>query len=702
MSEDHPLTPLLAPRNIAFLGASASEDTFGRGMMVAIREAGFEGAVYAVNPKYEEVLGYPCFPSLADVPEPVDLAVLAVKSARLEGVLAEAIEHGARAATIFDSCYLEGDRDPPLADRLGAMAREAGMPICGGNCMGYNNLDSKCFVTGYPTPYRPAHGGIAFITHSGTAYGSIPQADPRLGFNMVISSGREMATTMADYMHYALAQDTTRVIALFLETVRDPEGFVAALERARERSVPVVVLKVGRTEVSARMAATHSGAIAGNDAAYQAVFERYGVVRVTDLYEMASSLALLSGERQPGPGGLAVVGDSGGERGMLVDLAADLDVPFADIGSETRAKLRARLSPELEPVNPTDAWGTRHDYVGVFRDCYHALLDDPDTAIAVMLRDLRTGEELSENMTRVVADTLQRTEKPVALATNFSGVSHRDIVLKAVAAGVPVLDGTRQMLRAVKHAFEYRDFRARPAELAPAPPAGAAARWRAELSAGGAMDEARSLALLSDFGVPTLPHRVVEDLAEALAAAGELGYPAALKTAMPGVLHKSDLGGVKLGLADADALADAYDDLAARLGPRTLVAPMAGRGVELAFGMIQDAQFGPLVVVGAGGVLIELLRDRAFALPPFGAATARRLVDSLAIRPLLDGARGAPPADIDALAHALSCFSVMAAELSEHLGEVDANPVIAGPDGIVALDGLVVPRSGMVGIVAHG
>ena len=254
----------------------------------------------------------------------MDLAVLAVKSARLEGVLAGVIEHGARAATIFDSCYLEGDRDPPLAERLGAMAREAGMPICGGNCMGYNNLDSKCYVTGYPTPYKTAHGGIAFITHSGTAYGSIPQADPRLAFNLVVSSGREMATTMADYMHYALAQDSTRVIALFLETVRDPEGFVAALERARERRVPVVVLKVGRTAVSARMAATHSGAIAGNDAAYQAVFERYGVVRLTDLYEMASTLALLSSPRQPGPGGLAVVGDSGGERGMLVDLASDL------------------------------------------------------------------------------------------------------------------------------------------------------------------------------------------------------------------------------------------------------------------------------------------------------------------------------------------------------------------------------------------
>jgi succinyl-CoA synthetase beta subunit len=244
------------------------------------------------------------------------------------------------------------------------------------------------------------------------------------------------------------------------------------------------------------------------------------------------------------------------------------------------------------------------------------------------------------------------------------------------------------MLTVVRKAMDRRDRSESPK---PSLPQGLREKWRARLVAGNTLDEAESLALLGDYGVPVLPHRIVETEAELLAAVKSFGT-VAVKTAMPGVLHKSDVGGVKLGL-NSETVAAAYADLKRRLGPRVIVMPMAGKGVELSFGMTRDPQFGPIVMTGAGGVLIEMLKDRRFALPAFGAEEALRHLNALALRPLLDGKRGAPPADLAALSQALSRFSVLASDLGDLIAEIDVNPLIAGPQGCVALDALIVPRS---------
>jgi succinyl-CoA synthetase beta subunit len=248
------------------------------------------------------------------------------------------------------------------------------------------------------------------------------------------------------------------------------------------------------------------------------------------------------------------------------------------------------------------------------------------------------------------------------------------------------------MMTAMRAAFDYRDFRLRPPTLATAAPVGAKARWTARLQRGGALDESESLALFADYGMPVMPHCIVESATAAEAAARDVGFPAVLKTAMPGILHKSDVGGVKLNLSDVAAVRAAYDDLSRRLGPRVLVMPMAGRGVELAFGALDDPQFSSIVMAGAGGILIEIMADRRFALPPFDAATARRLLDRLKARLLLDGHRGLPVADIDAVTDSLARFSVLAADLAGLFQEIDVNPVLCSPRGCVALDALVVGR----------
>jgi acetate---CoA ligase (ADP-forming) len=688
------LAPLLAPRSIAFVGASARPDTPGHDMMRMIRRGGYGGAVYAVNPNYREIEGYPCVAKLADLPSAPDLAVLSVRNDRLEETLAEAIAAGAKAAVIFASALLQGDHDPPLARRLADLANAAGLRLCGPNCMGfYNDLD-RVWVCGFPSPRQPSAGGIAFIAHSGSVFGALAHNDPRLRFALAVSPGGEATATIADYIAYAVERPEVRVVGLFMETARDPKKFALALERAAERGVPVVALKVGRTEAAAAAALTHTGAMAGSDLAYQALFERYGVIRVETLDELAATLLLLSAERRVCRGGLVAIGDSGGERELMIDLADRVGVRFAAISGATKNKIAARLDPGLEASNPLDAWGTGAEFIPHFAQCFGDLLADPDAALGLFNADLRDGYYLHRGFADAALAAARESDKLVVVATHYTQVRHDALALELTLAGTPVLDGTVNALTAVRGALAYRDFREQPREALRLSPGGCARResfrQRLRASPEGALDEAASLALLEAWDVPVIPHRIVESADEAYAAAAELGFPVVCKTAA-GALHKSDVGGVRLGLADEPSLGDAYRDMAARLGARMLIAPMARRGVELSLGMVRDPQFGPIVTIGAGGVLVELLDDRRPALAPFGPATARRMLDALKIRRLLDGYRGGDPVDLDRLAEIVASFSVLSAELADEIAEIDVNPLTVGRD-ILALDALVIVK----------
>ena len=686
---EHPLRPLLAPRSMAFVGASPRPNSPGNDMLRMNARGGFRGRVYPVNPNYREVEGHRCYPALAELPEAVDLVVLGVANARLEAALEEAVRAGARAAVILASCYLENDRTPPLTQRLAAIARAAGMPICGGNGMGFYNDAAGVWAVGFPSLREPRPGGITLISHAGSPWGALAHNDPRLRFNLVISAGQELVTTAAEYLDYALEQEETRVVGLFLETVRAPERFMAALDKAVRRGIPVVALKVARTAASAAMAVSHSGAIAGNDAVYQAMFDRYGVHRAATLDELAASLLFFAQGRAAAPGGVAAIHDSGGERELTMDLAADLGLPYARIAPETVARLGRRLDFGLDPVNPLDAWGTGADFIGIFADCLSALLDDPDSALGLFVNDLRDDAYVQQGLAEAAITAFARTQKPLAYVTSYSQVRHDILAQKLTAAGVPVLDGTVPGLKAARHLLDHRDFRLRPSD--PPPAAEPRRDWRRRLAAE-PLNDLEALELLADYGIGTVPAALVESAEAAVAAAAQIGYPVACKTAAPGIHHKTEHDGVRLRLADAAAVRAAYQDLASRLGPRVLVSRMAASGVELALGLVNDPQWGPVVMVAAGGVLVELLRDARHALAPFGPATARRLLDGLALRPLLDGVRGAPPVDLDAAATAIARFSVLAADLAPIIAECDVNPLILHAGGAVAVDALVIPR----------
>jgi acetate---CoA ligase (ADP-forming) len=688
------LQTMLEARSVAVVGASVREGSVGNQSLVELLEGGFEGLVYPVNPKYEEIQGLRCYPAVSEIGSAVDLAILAVGNPLLEEQLRLAADAGARSAVIFASCY-EAPRDdaPPLADRLAAIARRAGMAVCGGNCMGFANLEKGVRALGFYEPKGLRPGPVAFVSHSGSAFSALLHNDRGLSFNIAVSSGLELAATAAEYIGYALSLDSTKVIGLFLESIRDPSGFVDALRAANDRDVPVVALKVGREALTRRMVTAHSGALAGEDGAYEALFEAHGVLRVESLDEMADTLALLGSGRRAGPGGLASVHDSGGERALLVDSASALGVPLATISERTTRRLTGLLEEGLLPVNPLDFWGTGRDAHEVVTRCMRALLEDPDTAALVFSVDLTTEDQPDEGYIRMAAEVFPETDKPFAMLSNFAGGIDRADARRLEAAGIPVLEGTLTGLAAFRHLFDHRDHRALPALTGASPiDTKTHERWKDLLSTEGSFSEQASLGLLSDYGIPTIRSRIAGSLDDVLAAAGDIGYPLALKTAMPGIEHKSDVGGVRLGLADAAEVAGAYRDLADRLGRQVAVAAMAPPGVEMHLGIVRDEQFGPLVLVAAGGVLVEVLNDRRLALPPLDAPRAARLIDRLRSRSLLAGVRGQPPADVDSLAKTVVALSWLAHDLGDHIEALDANPVVVGVDGCVAVDAMIIPR----------
>jgi len=693
---DHRLRPLLAPRSIAVVGASAREGAFGLDTLRNVRHDGFAGPVHPVNPSYGEIEGLTCYPSLADIPGGVEHAVLSVANAGIEEALVAAARAGVRSVTMFGSAYLEGDQGPvKLKDRLQAIAREAGLLICGANCMGFVNYDSGTRSTWMPMPKDkwPAPGHISLISHSGTCFLALQFIDRRYRHNLCVSAGQELTVTAADYMDYALAQPTTRVIALFLETVRDPEGFRAALDRAARQGIPVVALKVGRTEKSAVLARSHSGALAGNDAAYEALFDHYGVLRVETWDDLSATAMLLAHHRTLASGGVSGIMDSGGARGMLIDLADRMGVPFAEISAETTAKLAGLLEYGLEPVNPTDVWGTGRDWPQVFEGCLDALAADEDSAMAALITDFGYPGWSPADHFAITARVAAKTDKPVYLVQHWSRMQDQAAIDACLNSDVPVFEGTQTFLAAMRLAMARRDrLAAGPGRAEAMPDAATIARWRERLATGAALDECEGLDLLDVFGIATPARAIVGSADQAVAAAAAMGGAVALKTAMPGILHKSDVGGVRLGLAGAEAVRSAYEDMAGRLGARCLVSAMAAPGVELAAGIVVDPQFGALVMVAAGGVLIEVMKDRRFLMPPATAADARRALDGLACRSLLDGVRGRPAADVEAVARTIARLANLAAALGDLLAELDVNPLIAGPGGTMAVDALVVPR----------
>jgi acetate---CoA ligase (ADP-forming) len=678
---------LLEPRSIAVVGASARPGSFGERMVGEVLRSTAALTVHLVNPGYVEIAGQPVVGSLDDIDGPVDLVLLGVGDASLEGLLSAAARRGDRSAVIFGNAYeAPADGVVPLRSRLATIASDASMALCGGGCMGYVNRTYGVRAIGYVEP-DPIHAGpVALVTHSGSVFSAVLRARRGIGFTVAVSSGQELVTTTAAYLDYALSLTETKVVALVLETIRDADALRSSLAVAAARDVPVVVLPVGTSERGQSMVAAHSGAVAGGTASWEALADAHGLHLVGDLSELMDTVELFAAGRRARPprasgSGLAAVLDSGAERALLVDVAAANGNRFAEISAGTTAALTDRLDPGLVASNPLDVWGNGADTEGLFADVLSTLATDPAVqavALAVDLVEELDGDDSYRDALLRVAAT---TEVPLVVLSHLPAALDLRAAARLRAARIPVLEGTRSGLLALGHLMAHAE---------PRLPVSShdvdserAQRWRDRLAGG--YSTAIGFQLLRDYGITVAPVFAADHERAVLTAANTIGYPVVLKTDAE-IAHKSDVGGVIVGLDSDVELASAYRDMSARLGPRVVVCGLVASGTEVLVGAVRDANLGMLLIVGAGGLLAEQVADRATAMAPVDAAHARRLLGRTVVSRLLARPRVGPPADVAAVAAAMASLSAIVSELGDLLEAIEINPLICNESGATAVD----------------
>ena len=691
----HPLDRLLKPRSIAIVGASPREGSFGNMIERSIASLGFQGQVFLINPKYSEIHGRPAYASLQDLPTAPDCVAMAIADAALPAALATAAHAGAGSAVLFGRSYGVDSAGREITQTLAAIAQEADMQLCGANCMGFVNLDAKLQMTGFPFETLRDPGHVALISHSGSTWSGIVGNLRGMRFNTAISAGQELATGVAQYMDYLITQPSTRVICLVLETVRQPAEFLAALDRARATGIVVVALKLGRSERGQAFAKSHSGALSGSADVLDAVFIRHGAVIVHTLDEMMDTAELFAATRKPHNGSFALGSDSGGERQLIADLAEPLHISFAPLSAATVERLSGLLSPGVEATNPLDYWGDGQD---VIADCLLAMAEDPAVGTVVMATNMAQGQDFMVTCSQALEKTWAASTKPIVLMGNVSATMSPAECNRFRAMGIPVLMGTETALRALAHYGAYFQPQAHEASMegtltpTPNPPSPERlAHWKTALQdCAKAHQSLQSFALLEDFGLPTAQGLSTSDWGQALAFSEKVGFPLVAKIDAPEIAHKSDMGGVILGITNAQQLQAAWNELQAKL-PGALLLQRQLQGTELILGMQKDPSFGPIFTVGLGGIFVEIMKDVALLLPNDSKQTIRTAVLGLRSAALLQGARGRAVADMEALTQVIQNFMAMGIALQDAIEEAEINPLLVSGSDMAAVDCLVIP-----------
>jgi acyl-CoA synthetase (NDP forming) len=672
------------------VGASEREGSFGKRLWNAVTGGRFEGDIFPINPRYETFAGQACYPSLTTLPHPADLVAFAISDDLIEAGLEDAARAGCGAAAIFGRAY-EEHREGRLSKsaRLGAIARAAHMPVCGNNCMGFINFVDGLKVSGNPPPIPESAGTIGLVSHSGSTWSGLVGNQRQLDYNYAISAGQEIATTMADYINFLLDQTETRVIGCIMETVREPDAFLAAVERADSRGIPVVVLKLGRSERGRAMALAHSGALAGSDSAYGAVFERRNVIRVNTPDELTDTLEIFNSPRRPPATGVGIVTDSGGERELIVDIASDVEMPLAELAPGSIAELDRLLDPGMSPSNPVDAYG---DGRTLLEEALTAVSNDPNVGIVALATNLVHGRPYLKTAIAAIEAVAAATSKPALVFGNLHSTISREAAVELRSKGVPVLMGVTTALLAMKHLGVWQrrhvERQGIPASSPLVAPAIDLAAMRAR--SGQALGPQDAFAILEAYDIPVAPSGYADSRQSCIALAARLGHPVVLKTASVQILHKSEAGGVMLNLGGDNDVAAAYDAIAARCGPLVQVQAQTPAGVEILLGMTNDPPFGPMLTVGLGGIFTEVLADVVTIEPPVTSDEAMAALDRLKGRRLLDGFRGRPAPNLDSLCSIISRFSALCATIGTDFAAIDVNPIIAHPSGAVAVDALMV------------
>lgn len=696
------LRPLLAPSSVAVLGASPRR-RMARTVVTNLVRCGFAGGVYPVHPAAEPVEGLPAYASITALPEVPDCAVIALSPENTLAAFRNAARAGVRAAVLLGSGFAEaGEAGRSIQREIEELAREAGIAVCGPNCLGLVAPALGVTLTGYHLPDDLAAGAVAAVVQSGSVFWSLAHNTRGIRFNTLVSSGNEAVLTAADFLDHALDDPSTRVIVAFLESVRDGDRFLELAARVRRSRIPLVVLKIGRSEAGRASVIAHSGALAGSDAIFSAVCRQEGIVRVDTIDELYDVCELLLAGRLPRGERVGVVTDSGGEKTLILDWGERVGLRFPPPSPPTAAALRTILAPYVPVSNPLDAWGSGN-YAEIYPAALKALAEDDAIDVVVLGTDLIRDTEEAALYGQAMLNLREATAKPVAVVANQANGIDAVVAGRLRQAGVPVLQGTEYGLRAIRRAADYARFLARP-DSVPVPPAAQDVAWLSQEigAAPRVVGELTAKRWLARFGVPVAREAPARTLDEARRAAAAIGYPVALKALGRGLEHKSDVGALALGLDTPEALVSAWESITirvARLGAAAsldlmLVQEMVSAGLELLVGVTVDPTFGPILSVGLGGVFVELLDDVVYARPPIDERGARELLAQLRGARVLGEFRGRGPRDVAAASGAIAAVGRFALAAGARLAAIDVNPLIVldAGNGARAVDALIVLR----------
>ena len=709
------LRPLLWPRTVAVIGASPNIDIIRGRLLHIMRLREFPGRIYPVTRSQPEVQGLRAYPSIADVPEAVDLAVIVIPAAAVPEALAECGAHGVKAAIIISSGFAEerGEEGPRRQAEIRDIAARHGMVICGPNCEGLVNALVPLAATFSPslehteTSLAPdVEGGrpIAVISQSGgISFSYLNRGRPRqLRFTYLISSGNEANVEGFDYVDFMLDEGRTDIFLMYVEAIKSGDRFRAAAIKAADAGKPLVVAKVGRSDAGRRAAASHTGSLAGADSAYDAAFRRYGVVRCDDMDEMLDVAAAFAFCPLPRGRRVGLLSASGGGAVWMADALSANGLLLGELDPVTTKEIDALIPSYGTSQNPVDLTAQSVREVGYARVI--DLLRRSSAVDAVVVVGSLASEKLLQRDREAIARVVAESDKPILFCA-YTLASAEAIAVLA-GCGVPAYTSLGSCARALGALADYAEFQTRWQRRRPAEPSVGATRDDVARRLGLArkpLTEYEAKTLLAEYGIARPPETQVTNEDAAVAAARRIGFPVALKVQSPDITHKTEAGAVVLGLDSDAAVRAAYRQvMAAAKGAAptadvhgVLVQRMAPAGVEMIIGVTRDPVFGPIVMVGLGGIYVEVLRDVVFAPAPLETEEVRDVLARLKGRSLLDGVRGRPAADVEALVDVVVKLSRFAADHADALAEIDLNPVIVHParGGLSIVDALIVPAA---------
>jgi len=694
MADPHPLAALLAPRSVAIFGASNDPERISGRPLRYFLEAGYSGVLYPINPNRATVQGVPAYPDLASVPGPVDFALIAVPAALATGALEASIDKGVQAVVMFTAGYAEtGEEGRKAQERIAELARRGGVRLCGPNCLGLFNLR-----TGHtPTfgsyleegPERP--GPLGMVTQSGAFGTHLLALAKRRGIlsGVWISTGNEADIQVADGISFLADDPETEAIACYMEAIKDRERFIDAVTRARASGKPVIAMKVGGSVVGAAAAASHTASLAGSDAIYDTAFRQLGVERAVSPEDLIEIAYACTRGRLPRSRRLAVMTVSGGAGVLMADAAEREGVELTPLSAEAQAEVVSWV-PFAAARNPVDLTAQPLNEPELIDKGFDLLLGREEfPAIAAFFLLWASSPKMGEILFRSVSQAAARyPDRYFALSV----IAREEVRRRYEKAGIAIFEDPWRAVEAVAAAMRCAERLAEPPAPPPAPLDGLPPLPKRRIG------ENEAERILAGAGIPVVPEHLATSAAEATAAAAALGDRLVLKILSSDILHKTEVGGVLLDVPAAEA-ADAYDRLIAQIratAPNAridgvLVSPMLRDGVETIIGVQNDPVFGPVVMFGLGGIFVEVMRDITFRIAPFAPKEARRMIGEIKGAALLEGTRGKPPADIDALAEVLSRLSRFAAAQAGRFTSIEINPLLVRQrgTGVVALDALI-------------